>query len=192
MRGPIVAGKGNFKEKQAQELWNAIGTILALKEIVKTLGPATMNAIDKQRYGPPVLIAPRLGQRSFRTLVTTGYSYRCAIRRERTLPVLQAAHIRPYADGGKLSNGLILRSDLHTLIRPALHHCGPNQAHARRQPTHSRTIRKRAGLLCVARPPRYHHPQTLWHYRPRTTWLLILRDSPSLKVTVTIVGKCIE
>jgi len=37
---------------------------------------------------------------------------------ERTLPVLQAAHIRPYAAGGEhaLSNGLLLRSDLHTLF----------------------------------------------------------------------------
>jgi putative restriction endonuclease len=118
MRGPIVAGKGNFEEKQAAELWNEVKTILALDETVKTLGPATMNAIDKQRYGQPVLIAPLLGQGSFRTLVTTAYSYRCAITRERTLPVLQAAHIRPYAEGGmhELSNGLLLRSDLHTLF----------------------------------------------------------------------------
>ena len=62
-------------------------------------------------------MAPRLGQRSFRALVTDAYAYRCAISRERTLPVLQAAHIRPYAEGGphELSNGLLLRSDLHTL-----------------------------------------------------------------------------
>jgi len=37
---------------------------------------------------------------------------------ERTLPVLEAAHIRPFAAGGEhaLSNGLLLRSDLHTLF----------------------------------------------------------------------------
>ena len=54
----------------------------------------------------------------FRALITDAYSYRCAITREQTLPVLQAAHIRPYADGGshELSNGLLLRSDLHTLF----------------------------------------------------------------------------
>lgn len=155
MRAPIVAGKGNFEEKQAQELWNEVKTILALDETVKALGPATMNAIDKQRYGQPVLVAPRLGQGSFRTLVITAYSYRCAITRERTLPILQAAHIRRYAEGGmhELSNGLLLRSDLHTLFDQHYNHCGANQAYARRQPTHSRTIRKRAGLLCVARPP---------------------------------------
>src|SRR5881296_3568769 len=37
---------------------------------------------------------------------------------ERTLPVLQAAHIKPYALDGPhaLNNGLLLRSDLHTLF----------------------------------------------------------------------------
>ena len=32
--------------------------------------------------------------------------------------MLEAAHISPYAEGGKhtLSNGLLLRSDLHTLF----------------------------------------------------------------------------
>ena len=72
----------------------------------------------RRRYGPPILVTPRLGQGSFRALITDAYSYRCAVTRERTLPVLQAAHIRPYAEGGthELSNGLLLRSDLHTLF----------------------------------------------------------------------------
>ena len=36
---------------------------------------------------------------------------------ESTLPVLQAAHIRPYARGGlhRVDNGLLLRRDLHRL-----------------------------------------------------------------------------
>ncbi len=37
---------------------------------------------------------------------------------EKTLPVLEAAHIKPYSIVGKheLPNGLLLRSDLHTLF----------------------------------------------------------------------------
>ena len=83
-----------------------------------TLGPATLAAIDPPRYGTPTLVAPRLGQASFLVLVTETYRYRCAISSERTLPVLQAAHIPPYSEGGlhELSNGLLLRSDLHTLF----------------------------------------------------------------------------
>jgi putative restriction endonuclease len=51
-------------------------------------------------------------------VVTDAYDRRCAASGERTLPVLQAAHIKPYADGGphNVDNGLLLRSDLHTLF----------------------------------------------------------------------------
>ncbi|SEU44350.1 HNH endonuclease [Nonomuraea wenchangensis] len=46
------------------------------------------------------------------------YERRCAISGDRIRPVLQAAHIRPVAAGGehRLDNGLLLRSDLHTLF----------------------------------------------------------------------------
>ena len=51
-------------------------------------------------------------------LVTDAYNRRCAVTGERTLPVLQAAHIKPYAESGpnRVSNGLLLRSDLHILF----------------------------------------------------------------------------
>ena len=51
-------------------------------------------------------------------LVTDAYRRRCAVTLERTLPVLQAAHIRPYSELGPhaIENGLLLRSDLHTLF----------------------------------------------------------------------------
>jgi putative restriction endonuclease len=51
-------------------------------------------------------------------LVTDAYHRRCAVTGERVLPVLQAAHIRPYTEGGdhRVDNGLLLRSDLHTLF----------------------------------------------------------------------------
>lgn len=118
MRGPIVFGKGFFDTPEGDSLWAEVRERLVQNETVKTIGPATIAAQDTPRYGTPVLVAPRLGQGSFRALVTDAYSYRCAITNERTLPVLQAAHIKPYADGGphELSNGLLLRSDLHTLF----------------------------------------------------------------------------
>ena len=42
----------------------------------------------------------------------------CAITQERTLPALEAAHIRPYGSGGEheASNGLLLRQDIHSLF----------------------------------------------------------------------------
>jgi putative restriction endonuclease len=70
------------------------------------------------RYGDPVLIRPRRGQGAFRLLVTEIYGRRCAITRERTLPALEAAHIRPYADGGGHvgPNGILMRRDVHSLF----------------------------------------------------------------------------
>jgi predicted restriction endonuclease len=60
----------------------------------------------------------RLGQGAFRVLVTDAYSRRCAVTGERTLPVLEAAHIRPYALSGphRVSSSILLRSDLHKLF----------------------------------------------------------------------------
>jgi putative restriction endonuclease len=60
----------------------------------------------------------RLGQGAFRVMVTDAYDRRCAISGEKALPVLQAAHIQPVTEGGlhRLDNGLLLRSDVHTLF----------------------------------------------------------------------------
>lgn len=43
---------------------------------------------------------------------------RCAITGEKTLPVLESAHIKPYSSSGPhwVNNGLLLRSDLHKLF----------------------------------------------------------------------------
>ncbi|MCL2591660.1 MAG: HNH endonuclease [Betaproteobacteria bacterium] len=71
-----------------------------------------------ERYGSPMLVRPRLGQGAFRVLVTDAYQRRCALTGESTLPVLEAAHIRPYAESGPHhpANGLLLRSDFHKLF----------------------------------------------------------------------------
>lgn len=69
-------------------------------------------------WGEPTLIRPRLGQGAFRIIVTDNYARRCAVTGERTLPALDAAHIRPYVEHGEHepSNGLLLRRDIHSLF----------------------------------------------------------------------------
>lgn len=81
-------------------------------------GSASSLRENVPRYGEPRLIEPRLGQGAFRVVVTDIYERRCAVTQEKTLPALEAAHIRPYADGGShlSSNGLLLRRDLHSLF----------------------------------------------------------------------------
>lgn len=73
---------------------------------------------DSPRYRELILSRVRLGQGAFRVLVTDAYSGQCAVTGEHSLPVLEAAHIRPYSDAGPhlVSNGLLLRSDIHKLF----------------------------------------------------------------------------
>ena len=108
----IVSGKRFDTETvDGRYLWDALGD--SLTGIAET-GPAA----DTLRYGPPTLVRPRLGQGTFRLAVTDTYERRCAVSQERTLPILDAAHIRSYADGGahEISNGLLLRTDIHKLF----------------------------------------------------------------------------
>jgi len=69
-------------------------------------------------YGAPIPVRPRLGQRSFRVAVLDSYGRRCAITNEKTLPVLEAAHIRDYHDlpVHSINNGILLRADIHKLF----------------------------------------------------------------------------
>lgn len=73
-------------------------------------------------WSEPVLAKRRLGQGGFRVVVEEIYQRRCAISGERTVPVLEAAHIMPVSRGGQhvLNNGLLLRVDIHTLFDAGL------------------------------------------------------------------------
>src|SRR5262249_15935465 len=82
-------------EGDGGSLWDAVQDRLARSKI-----PVTPTLPDQARYGTPTLIRPRLGQGAFRIIVTDAYRRRCAITGERTLPALEAAHIKPFAEGG--------------------------------------------------------------------------------------------
>jgi putative restriction endonuclease len=108
----IVQGKWLDSEiGEGARIWGEVQLALAKRLPME-------REIAEHRYGTPILVQPRLGQGAFRLLVTDAYERRCAVTGERTLPVLDAAHIRPYSDLGphKLENGLLLRKDLHALF----------------------------------------------------------------------------
>lgn len=108
----IVQGKWLDSEVgEGARIWNQVQLALARRVPME-------HAIAEHRYGKPILVHPRLGQGAFRLLVTDAYDRRCAVTGERTLPVLDAAHIKPYAASGPhdLRNGLLLRKDLHALF----------------------------------------------------------------------------
>jgi putative restriction endonuclease len=77
-------------------------------------------ALEKpaEKYGAPIEVLPRLGQGIFRVIILDAYNRSCAITGEKVVPVLDAAHIKPYAQEGTHDprNGILLRSDLHTLF----------------------------------------------------------------------------
>lgn len=70
------------------------------------------------QYGNPIFRKVRIGQGAFRLSIIDAYNKRCAITGEKTLPVLEAAHIKPFAEAGpnQVVNGLLLRSDMHKLF----------------------------------------------------------------------------
>jgi putative restriction endonuclease len=82
--------------------------------------PSTQASFAEEQagYGEPTLVRPRLGQGAFRVLVTDSYQRRCAISGEKTLPALDAAHIRPHGDGGShdATNGILMRRDVYSLF----------------------------------------------------------------------------
>lgn len=115
-----VQGKGYDSETgTGRALWDALTERIELFQSAQ-LEPntATLAAIESNGFGKPQIVLPRLGQGLFRVLVTDAYESRCAISGERTLPVLEAAHIKPYSlvQRHEISNGLLMRSDLHRLF----------------------------------------------------------------------------
>ena len=91
-------------------LWQAVEERLTAKQPASNTG--------EPRFGAAYLANARLGQGTFRTLVTEAYHRRCAVTGERSLPALEAAHIRAHAAEGpnQTQNGLLLRADVHRLF----------------------------------------------------------------------------
>jgi putative restriction endonuclease len=108
----------DLETPEGRELWGAVQEALRARDPAGWPAPVEDRVPEAERYGSPILVAPRIGQGAFRVLVTDAYERRCAVTGERVLPVLEAAHIRSFAEGGehRIDNGLLLRSDLHTLF----------------------------------------------------------------------------
>jgi len=75
----------------------------------------------------------RQGQGAFRRRLLTAYDNMCAVTRCATTWVLEAAHISPYrgVKTNDVSNGLLLRADIHTLFDLGLISIEPNDLKVR-------------------------------------------------------------
>jgi putative restriction endonuclease len=126
-KGPTVQGKTyDLTTGEGQRIWMEClargarrSDALAPSFVAPRLrGDRIADAPIASGYGSPVPVRPRLGQRSFRVAVLDSYGRRCAITNEKTLPVLEAAHIRDYHDlpVHSINNGILLRADIHKLF----------------------------------------------------------------------------
>lgn len=115
----IVRGKGyDAAAGEGRRLWERVMAAIQARSFPLAVPEAQLFQADLHRHGKPSLTVPRLGQGTFCLWVRDLYDRRCAVTGERTLPVLDAAHIKPYEKQGPHDprNGLLLRTDLHKLL----------------------------------------------------------------------------
>ncbi|MEQ9398182.1 MAG: HNH endonuclease [Longimicrobiales bacterium] len=117
----IQRGRGyDLRQGEGAELWDLVRDRLERSRAARAAetgeGPAP-DAIPGG-YGDPLFQPRRMGQGTFKAVVTDLYHRRCAITGERALPALDAAHIRPFSEVREhvVTNGLLLRSDVHRLF----------------------------------------------------------------------------
>lgn len=95
-------------------------------EAQTVLKPASSEREERERILRS--IALRRGQKSFRDSLIQEFGCKCVITLTEDEETLEAAHIKPYARRGAtdLANGLLLRSDIHTLFDLHLISINPN------------------------------------------------------------------
>jgi len=113
----IVQGK-SYDTADGAGLWIWQQVEDRLKAYAPSAAVTAEATQEEPRFGTPQLALPRLGQGSFRVLVTDAYKRRCAFTSSPVLHVLEAAHIKPYGEGGphSVTNGILFRQDVHTLF----------------------------------------------------------------------------
>jgi putative restriction endonuclease len=113
----IVQGRSyDSADQRGQSIWQEVQ--YRLKTVPALAALPAQQIEEAARFGAPQLVLPRLGQGSFRVVVTDAYKRRCAFTGSPVLHVLDAAHIKPFAMRGpnNVQNGILLRQDVHTLF----------------------------------------------------------------------------
>lgn len=87
-------------------------------EVAEPDAPVYIPKAEDERVRALRIICARRGQQSFRAKLLDVFGRRCPITGCEVVDVLEAAHIRPYRgpNDNHPSNGLLLRSDVHTLF----------------------------------------------------------------------------
>jgi len=119
----IVQGKSyDSTSNIGKLLWDKVENTLERYHLFERQESAKSQLVIEEpqfpEYSKKYLTKVRLGQGAFRVQLTDAYRRKCSITGEKTLPALEAAHIKPFSESGPyhLSNGLLLRADLHKLL----------------------------------------------------------------------------
>lgn len=117
----IVQGKSyDTSTMEGITLWNRVEIMLHKYKLFERKESTNSQLVliePETEYTRKYLTKVRLGQGAFRVQLTDAYNRKCSISGEKTLPVLEAAHIKPFSESGPhhLSNGILLRADMHKL-----------------------------------------------------------------------------
>lgn len=111
-------------ERRALASWRGDKDFLAIPDEVERTVASDARAVDEIITGRGTCertlaeIHVRRGQAEFRRALLSAYGARCAVTGSATEAVLEAAHIHPYRGGhtNMVTNGLLLRADIHTLF----------------------------------------------------------------------------
>ncbi|MFP3516540.1 HNH endonuclease [Pseudomonas sp. SIMBA_077] len=171
------------------QLMEMLDRQLADNAVVHELARAEIEADQECAFDPKdvtdarkrvlATIVRRRGQSAFRKKLLDAYATQCAITGCNQAEVLEAAHIHPYKgqETQVVSNGLLLRADLHTLFDLYLIAVEPETLMVRLSPVLSRSdYAKYAGLPlnlptpATARPSieslQWHADQCPWFKSP--------------------------
>ena len=127
--GPLSGGNPFYKTNNARRVLKLLKFQVTPNDSNPTI-PG--DAADDSQFDPSSVrdtreqteraIYRRRGQKRFRDALLAAYDGQCVVTGCAVLDVLEAAHIHPYrgADTNKVDNGLLLRSDIHTLFDAGL------------------------------------------------------------------------
>lgn len=104
--------------EQVRALVKRFATGMDVPQVTGNGETGSIESIIEERRRVLREISLRRGQTNFRDRLIRRYGARCQISGCEFAPLVEAAHIRPYAISAEngVHNGLLLRSDLHTLF----------------------------------------------------------------------------
>jgi len=92
--------------------------LAAVSLTVESEGYFDPQTAEDERQRTLRSIVQRRGQSRFRDALVAAYAGQCAVTGSNAIPALEAAHICPYLgeESNHVSNGLLLRADIHALF----------------------------------------------------------------------------